>query len=50
MWDFCNGLGLRSVYITCMYAAPLMIETAGRPGFELEKRRDREQDFESMMY
>lgn len=29
MWDAVNGVGLRSVYATCIAAVPLMIETAG---------------------
>ena len=28
MWDAVNGVGLRSVYATCVAATPLMIETA----------------------
>ena len=32
MWDACNGVGLRSVYATCLAATPLMIETAKADG------------------
>ncbi|KAJ8609841.1 hypothetical protein CTAYLR_008132 [Chrysophaeum taylorii] len=34
MWDACHGVGLRSAYVLCCEAAPLMVETAasgGRP-------------------
>eukprot|EP00966_Prymnesium_polylepis_P122547 2833151-Prymnesium_polylepis.1 len=32
MWDACNGVGLRSVYATCLAATPLMIDTAKANG------------------